>query len=132
MKWENLHNRIELVSECWLWRGPINWAGYGVFVYRDCGKLKSTMAHRAVWKVLVGEIPEETLDHHCSNKHCVNPGHLTPESLKYNVLRGESPPSKNARKTHCPKGHEYTRIKYQRYCRQCHTESERAKRLVTV
>ncbi len=132
MRWINLQNRIELVNECWLWRGPINWGGYGVFVYRDKGKLKSMMAHRAVYKVLIGNIPAETLDHQCENRHCVNPMHLIPESLKYNVLRGNSPPSINARKTHCPKGHGYTQIKYQRYCRKCHSETERLKRLAVA
>ena len=29
-------------------------------------------------------------------------------SCRTNVLRGEGPPAQNARRTHCPKGHEYT------------------------
>lgn len=129
MKWMKLQDKVELVGDCWLWQGQINWAGYGLHVWKEDGKVRGQGAHRYIYELLVGEVPEGLeLDHQCENKHCVNPMHLIPETKRYNILRGGSPPAQNARKTHCPNGHLYTKIKYQRYCRECHTISERIKR----
>jgi hypothetical protein len=62
-----------------------------------------------VYELLVGPVGADlTLDHLCRNRACVNPDHLEPVTIAVNVLRGESPPARNARKTHCPQGHEYT------------------------
>src|SRR5262249_20449266 len=81
------------VSGCWRWIGAINAEGYDT-LHRD-------LAHRIVYELLVELIPAGlTLDHLCRNRSCVNPGHLEPVPLAINVLRGESPPARNARKTH--------------------------------
>jgi hypothetical protein len=50
-----------------------------------------------------------------------------------NTLRGESPFAQNKRKTHCPRGHEYSHdntylYKGTRSCRQCHNELKRERR----
>ncbi len=122
-KWESLQERIELVGECWLWRGSINWNGYGVYVYREEGKLKSQGAHRFVYRLLVGEVPKGlVLDHQCDNRHCVNPMHLVPETHRHNVLRGRGPTAVNARKTHCLCGAPYRERREgdrQRNCPTC-------------
>jgi hypothetical protein len=76
-------------------------AGNGYFKLPD-GRL----AHRAAYELHVGPIPAGlTLDHLCRKPWCCNPDHLDPVTMTVNVLRNDSPPSRNARKTHCPNGH---------------------------
>jgi hypothetical protein len=100
---EKIRERIELTSTCWNWSGAPNCNGYG---RRGISKKKELLAHRLMYELLVGPIPPGlTLDHICRNRMCVNPAHLEPVTNKVNILRGESPAAKNARKTHCPKGH---------------------------
>jgi len=68
-----------------------------------------------------GPVPRGmVLDHLCRNRWCRNADHLEPVTNTENILRGESPPARNARKTRCPNGHEYrvTRDGYRR-CRTC-------------
>lgn len=91
---------------CWLWDTD-EYAdsdnGYGKF-YADDGK--TYMAHRWAYEFFIGPIPKGALlDHKCRNRACCNPFHLEPVSLKVNTLRGEGPTAKNARKTHCKRGH---------------------------
>ncbi len=115
--------RVERVDDCWLWTGARHNAGYGQY-----GK-PARLAHRMSYEAFVGPIPDGlTVDHLCRNRLCVNPSHLEPVALAVNVLRGESLPAKNARKTHCPKGHPYdetnTHITKQgwRICKACKRE----------
>lgn len=92
-------------DECWPWTGAMQGQGYGQY-----GK-PMRLAHRISYEFFVGPIPEGlTLDHLCRNRQCVNPSHLEPVTRGENVLRGESLPARNARKTHCPKGHPYDDI----------------------
>jgi hypothetical protein len=61
-------------------------------------------AHRRAYERVHGPIPEGlVLDHLCRNRWCCNPEHLQPVSNMENILRGESPPARNARKQCCPK-----------------------------
>lgn len=49
------------------------------------------MAHRLIYTMLIGEIPEGmVLDHLCRNRRCVNPHHLEPVTVKENTHRGEA------------------------------------------
>jgi hypothetical protein len=67
------------------------------------------------------------LDHLCRNRRCVNPEHLEIVTSVENVMRGEGFGPKNAAKTHCDKGHEFTpentyirtRAQGGRECRAC-------------
>lgn len=89
-------------SACWLWRGTINTDGYGTFYYDR----RVVKAHRYAYELLRDAIPPGLeLDHLCRNRTCVNPTHLEPVTRRENILRGESPPARNARKTHCAQGH---------------------------
>jgi hypothetical protein len=102
-------------SGCWLWTAYVMPNGYGTFrlprssygTFKD-GK-SMVLAHRFAYEALVGPIPDgASIDHLCRVRHCVNPEHLEPVTQRINVLRGESGPAHNARKTHCKRGHELT------------------------
>ena len=108
---------------CWEWQGYIDPLGYG---YYHPSKSVKLLAHRFAYTLFQGEIPKPlVLDHLCRNRACVNPSHLEPVSNAENILRGNGQSAVNARKTHCPKGHEFTpentRIdkKGARRCREC-------------
>jgi hypothetical protein len=102
---ERLWPQVEKTESCWLFKGPLNWLGYGE-VYIG-GKTKHV--HRVVYELMVGPIPNGlSIDHLCRVRHCVNPAHLEPITTRENVLRGIGITAQNARKTHCKRGHEFT------------------------
>lgn len=118
---------------CWEWKGCLRPDGYGA--------ARNELAHRLVYRAVVGPIPDDmVLDHLCRNRLCVNPNHLEPVSNGENVLRGEGISARNALKTHCPEGHPYSesntyrRVKQDgrvvRCCIAC--RGERRKRLDRV
>ena len=77
-----------------------------------------------VYALLVGEIPAGLeLDHLCRVRECVNPQHLEAVTHHENMLR-----SREATKTHCKHGHEFTPentytyqrgVGIQRCCKTC-------------
>ena len=116
--------KIEKTSGCWLWTGSIDGVGYG----RIWNGIKMTGAHRVVYELLVGPIPDGLqLDHLCRVRHCVNPSHLEPVTCRENLLRGVGVSAKAARQTHCIHGHELTEENIYRwgkrpnarYCKIC-------------
>jgi hypothetical protein len=128
------------VDSCWPWLAGRFDDGYGKFWNGE----RSVPAHRAVYELLVDPIPEGLqIDHLCHNRdatcvggpcvhrRCVNPAHLEPVSAALNKRRGKSPPSINALKTECPRGHPLdganliTRRNGWRMCRVCTYESNR-------
>lgn len=75
------------MSGCWHWVGWESGNGYGKVSYKG----RDSMAHRVVYLLLVGEIPEGTvLDHTCRVRCCCNPDHLEPVTVRENTLRGEA------------------------------------------
>ena len=109
-------------SGCWEWAGAISRQGYGSLGRGG----KKVYAHRAMYELLVGPIPDGLeLDHLCRNRKCVNPSHLDPVTHAENTRRAA------AGITHCPHGHEYTventayTSKGWRRCRACGRERAR-------
>ena len=79
----HLWSLIEITGCCWLWSGT-TWNGYGRLKHRGQRRL----AHRLVYELLVGPIPDGlSLDHLCAIKTCVNPDHLQPVTLPENAVR---------------------------------------------
>jgi len=100
------YSKIKFNKEtwCWDWVGTTLQRGYGHFSI----KRKIWRSHRLSFAIHKGELIEGlTLDHLCRNRACCNPEHLEQVTSKVNILRGESVSAKNAKKTHCPQGHEY-------------------------
>ena len=145
---ENLLSRTEQGPDgCVLFTGNVNGDGYGILSRNN----KTVSAHRAAYEHFVGPIPDGmTLDHECHNRdaaceggltclhrRCVNPEHLTPKVMGENVLASDrSTSGRNARKTHCIHGHEFTpentyvppKRPDRRYCRSCAARRSSARR----
>jgi hypothetical protein len=104
---ERFWGKVDKSPDCWLWAAGLDQHGYGRFFLTK--KEHYLLAHRVAYTMLVGPIPDGLqLDHLCRITRCVNPDHLEPVTARTNVLRSESWSAVNARKTHCPQGHEYT------------------------
>ena len=105
-------------SGCFIWTGYLTIGGYGGF-----GKKR---AHRVSYECVNGDIPDGlVIDHLCRTRCCVNPSHMEAVTNKENILRGIGPTARNAVKTHCKKGHEFTpentilRNDGERRCQKC-------------
>lgn len=119
-------------DDCHLWRGAVDEYGYGK-VRTPNGA--TTGCHIVAWELATGNaVPEGWhVDHLCRIRRCCNADHLEAVPHAENVLRGESFSARNARKTHCPRGHEYTEdnIRWhsgRRECRTCVNQRDRERR----
>jgi hypothetical protein len=79
-------DRVGTDDGCWPWLGSVAPSGYGQFSLRV--PRTTVQAHRAVYTILVGPIPDGLeLDHVCVNKPCVRPSHLEPVTHAENQRR---------------------------------------------
>lgn len=96
--------KIDPVTGCHLWTGPLYKNGYG----KTARKIHGTrLAHRAFWLAAGRAIPPGwDLDHvqarGCRYRHCVNLDHLEPVTRAVNLQRGI-----RARRK-CRRGHDLT------------------------
>lgn len=124
---------------CWLWTGAWirpyafgrisekgAWGSQGGYGRVSFGDGTIGYAHRFSYELHFGPItPGKQVDHLCRQHMCVNPAHMEAVSQRENMLRGESPAAKRAKRTHCPRGHEYTpentalSARNQRHCKTC-------------
>ena len=133
MNVERFWSKVQMLpcGGCWIWTASTTDQGYGHFYIGKVNGVKRTKAvHRIAYESEVGPVPNGmTLDHLCRNRACVNPAHLEPVSRGENVLRGQSPSAKAARKTECVRGHSLTGDNLYirpdgggRQCRTCNRE----------
>lgn len=119
-------------DECWPWLSRTLPGGYGIFYLKG----EWLYAHRVAYEFFAGPIPEGlTIDHvranGCTRRDCVNwLTHLEPVTQKENNLRSDSRSARQARQTHCIRGHEFTdentyRHRGHRYCKQCRKDRRR-------
>lgn len=122
---ERFWSKVDATGDCWEWTASRNGDGYG---YIKIDGRNVPVTHIA-WELLVGPIPPGLEpDHLCRNPPCVNVGNHIEWVTRYeNGRRSQSLPARNARKTHCPRGHAYTEDNIYRlpgnparYCKACH------------
>jgi len=114
------------LGPCWVWTGVTNNKGYGTFSLGRRGDGRMT-THRWAYESLIGVVPDAmVLDHLCRNTLCVHPLHVEPVTQRTNLLRGEGVGAREARQTHCAKGHPFDehntrhrRNRIGRICRAC-------------
>lgn len=99
------------VTKCWIWTGAKN-RGYGAINFRG----KTAKVHRLVYEIFIGDLPKyngiNVLDHVvCDTPACCNPKHVKLVKQSYNILRANSISGRNKRKTHCIRGHLFSKIK---------------------
>jgi hypothetical protein len=109
MKQLSIHAAAPLASMCWLWTRTRNQKGYGLAWHSAANRL--TSAHRMIYELLVGPIPEGMqLDHICRQRGCVNPDHMRVVTQHENTVLApgsRSISARNASKTHCLRGHPF-------------------------
>ena len=133
---ERFLSKVDFSGPCWLWQAATR-KGYGRFVAesRTDGSRRVVEAHVWFYEYFCGPV-KETLDHLCRNHACVRPSHLEEVSMQVNILRGIAPAARNARKTHCIRGHPFDEAntgtpagrngRVRRRCRTCDRERNRS------
>jgi len=119
---ERFWKHVNKTATCWIWKASKSNRVYGNFSVKDV----LFRAHRISYFIKNGEVKREfTIHHKCNNPSCVNPDHLQQISLKENTLLGNSFSAKEARQTHCKRGHKFTKENTYifpngwRSCRKC-------------
>ena len=117
-------------TQCHVFKN-IDARGYGTMKINNIPQ----KAHRVAYELQNGPIkPGMVIDHLCRNPSCVNPSHLEQVTDSENILRGKGPAAKNARKTHCNRGHEFSENNLmststnKRRCKICARDYARARR----
>ena len=128
----NFWDHVDKSGDCWLWTGPQNRKGYGLWSVPGFRGL----AHR--YSLMLVESPKNNslfACHHCDNPPCVNPQHLYWGDALDNardVVARQGVHNKGVYSELCSKGHpmsgENLRIygkDDQRFCRACGNDRAR-------
>lgn len=89
---ERFWTKVEIgeINDCWNWKAGKS-KEYGVLNVHKREEKRATLAHRLMWELNIGEIPEGLeVGHMCSNGGCVNPKHLYLTSSKENRIESNS------------------------------------------
>ena len=128
---ERFWAKVEITVFCWNWTGAKSDQGYGNIEVR---RRVPEGVHRISYRWAKGDIPDGMeIDHLCRNRACVNPVHLEAVTRRVNQLRGDAFAAREARLTHCPKGHPYSIENTYRYpsgsrrCRRCNREQKKTR-----
>ena len=125
---ERFWSKVEKTDTCWIWKGSVNWKGYGFYRYPN-----GQYAHRFVYQLHYGKKPGKKLVlHSCDNPPCVNPEHLRLGTNDENMAEmGAKGRSRCSKKTHCVKGHPlagsnlYVDPRGYRECKECRRDNVR-------
>ena len=100
--WDRTIEKIDASGDCWVWTGSRGSHGYGQVSIGN----RPALAHRVVWGLLVGPIPNGMqVDHLCRVRHCVNPDHLQIVTQAENIRRGASKAMIASLSRRCKRGH---------------------------
>jgi hypothetical protein len=124
--WSNVE--VGAPDECWLYKNKPNNSGYGTIHIgsRTDNTRKVIGVHRFSYMVANNcKIPDGLqINHKCYTRLCVNPNHLEVVTVSENLKKCRPYVRHFSKKTHCPKGHEYTKentrlYKNRRHCKTC-------------
>lgn len=94
-----------LETGCWDYPTNINSHGYARI---SLGVGRAARAHRFVYEHFKGVIPDGMHLHHlCGNRRCCNINHLQPIAPSMHPLIGDTFCAREARQTHCKRGHPF-------------------------
>ena len=117
-------------TRCWVFVGA-NSGGKRPYGVTWDGK-RRVKAHRYVWTVANGEIPDGMeIDHLCKTTMCARLSHLELVTRRENVMRSDAPGPRAVRTNRCKRDHEFTpentinRSDGYRECRKCSNDQHR-------
>lgn len=125
---------VKKKNECWDWQSSISPNGYGKFSIDNYPH----SAHVLSYKYFNSDFDSNLcIDHICMNRKCVNPNHLRQVTRAINNTENAGGTAAiNKQKTHCSRGHEFSKENTQikkgksgtyRRCKVCEYAGKRAR-----
>jgi len=115
---DRLWTKTTVVDGHRIWNGASNARGGGKGKPRDEANRYGTIrfegrqrpTHVVAYLLLVGPLPPDKpqVHHGCEVTLCWEPTHLKAATPKENLMASDTPARRNAEKTHCKRGHEFT------------------------